>query len=391
MDASALGPVRSVLQFDLVLGLVVWASVTFMIAADQAGDRSPDLVAYFWAVGLGGLMLVRRQYPMLVLWITILSLFAYYMGGYPAVGLGVPTMGALLTGAEFLKLRWPVIASVFLIGLSYSARLIQGQDFSLIIGYELTGHLGLMAAAIALGVSLRLRRELQAKSAQLLSAIRDNERSQAQAQITAERLSVARDLHDSLGHQTTVLSMHTDIAREALNENHSETRNALRIIRSTTEDMMAQLRNIVATLRQESPRSHTGSEGTEAIKALPDLFASLPIEVESTVETPNDLPSAIEETLCRIVQEALTNVVKHSAADFAHVKVFTHDRQRHRWLRVEISDPGPRKRSAGTIAGKFGIEGMHERAAALGGNVVGERHHGGFRVRADLPLREDDR
>ncbi|MCG4618763.1 histidine kinase, partial [Varibaculum cambriense] len=68
--------------------------------------------------------------------------------------------------------------------------------------------------------------------------------------------------------------MHTDIAREALNENHSETRNALRIIRSTTEDMMAQLRNIVATLRQESPRSHTGSEGTAAIKALPDLFAS---------------------------------------------------------------------------------------------------------------------
>lgn len=390
-DVATVGRVRPALQFDAFLGLLVCTSVTLMIVADQAGERAPDLMAYFWAIGLGALMLVRRLYPMLVLWITVLSLLAYYMAGYPAVGLSVPTMGALVTAAEFLKLRWPIIASVLLVGLSYSVRLLQGQDFSLIVGYELIGHLGLMSAAIALGVSLRLTRELRAKSAQLMIAVRDSERSQAQAQIAAERLSLARELHDSLGHQTSVLSMHTDIAREALNENPSEARDALSIIRNTTEDMMAQLRSIVATLREEDHIDQAGSQGSAASSVLSEMFAALPIEVKSSIKLPDDLPGPAGEALCRIVQESLTNVVKHSSAASAHVKVFTRNRRQRPWLFAEIWDRGPRRVGSNSVARGYGIEGMQERAAALGGTVVGDRHHEGFRVHAELPVDEDDR
>src|SRR5690625_5342044 len=88
-----------------LLGLVVFLAVSWMITANQAGDRPPDVIAYFWAFGLGALLLVRRTYPLIVLWVTVITLVAYYMAGYPAVGLGIPTAAALLRDRKSTRLN----------------------------------------------------------------------------------------------------------------------------------------------------------------------------------------------------------------------------------------------------------------------------------------------
>ncbi|MGO1192345.1 MAG: sensor histidine kinase [Nesterenkonia sp.] len=373
-------------RFDSVLGLLVWGTVSWMITADQAGERAPDLVAYFWAVGLGALMLVRRQYPNLVLWITVLSLFAYYMAAYPAVGLSVPTAGALMTGAEFLKLRWPVVASLLLIGVSSSVRLIQGQDFSRIIGYELAGHVGLMAAAIALGTSLRFRHQLQRQSVELVAAVKNAERSHKRAAVATERTKIARELHDALGHRTTVISMHADVARESLEHSPDATRDALEVIKSTTTDMMAELRQTVRTLREEQHDAPTALQASASIHAIEGMFSALPIQVSASIDAPEQLPAAVEAAVYSIVQEALTNVAKHSAAATAVVEVNLRIHEHRPYVILEVSDPGPRKHCDSTTPGGSGIRGMQERAVSLGGNLAAEPYDEGFRVFAHIPV-----
>ena len=375
-------------RFDAALGLLVWATVSWMITADQAGERAPDLVAYFWAVGLGALMLVRRRYPQVVLWTTVLSLFAYYMAGYPAVGLSVPTAGALLTGAEFLRLRWPMIASILLIGISSSVRLVQGQDFSRIIGYELAGHVGLMAAALALGTALRFRHQLQRQSAELVAAVKDAEQSQARAAFATERAEIARELHDALGHRTTVISMHADVARESLGRSPHETRNALDVIRSTAGDMMGELRQTVQALREAQRDAPAILRTPASINALGVMFNALPIEVKASIDVPERLPAAVEGAVFSIAQEALTNVVKHSAAESTAVEVSVGKNQHRTYVHLTVTDPGPHKQQHVTRPRGFGIRGMQERAASLGGDLTAEPSDGGFRVRAYIPVEE---
>lgn len=366
---------------DALLGLVVMIAVSWMITADQAGDRSPDVIAYFWAIGLGAMLLVRRTYPLIVLWITVLTLLAYYMWGYPAVGLSIPTAAALLSAAEFRRVRWPVLAALTLLTVSYAVRIAQGQDLIRIVGYELAGEVGLMAAGIALGVSLRLHRELQRSTTQLLEATSRAEQSRASAIIAAERADIARDLHDSLGHQATVISMYVDVARETARQDPAVAQEAVEIIGTTSSEMLAELRDTVKTLR--------GRYSTRMVTTLaalePQLIEPMPLNVHAEIDpglTEHPISPAVQTAIYRIVQEALTNVLRHSAAESATVKI-TNDSDT---VAVVISDEGPALDDAETSQQGAGITGMAERAAALGGWLTARAEATGFFVEAALPL-----
>lgn len=366
---------------DAVLGVLLFGAVSWMIYADQAGDRAPDVLAYLWAMGLGGLMLVRRRFPLWVLWTTTLGIFAYYAAGYPAVGLGVPTAGALLSAAEFRKLRWPVGGAVILLGLSYGVRLAQGQDFMRIIGFQLAGDLGLMVAAIALGLSVKYRRRLKEQTHQLLAAVAEQERSQTRAAIATERSHIARELHDSLGHQATVISMHADVAREALSTDPPAAEQALETVKRTSTEMMAELRGTLRALRQ---RQASGSprEPYTLAALRSTFFDALPLQITADIDDDAALPAAVQTAAHRIIQEGLTNVVKHSQAQRAAVSVQV---QRDA-VEVEVSDPGPSNPNPPPAG--FGIVGMRERATSLGGTLSAEAVGQGFRVHARLPLAE---
>lgn len=363
---------------DALVGLVVFVAVSWMITADQAGDQPPDAVAYFWAFGLGALLLVRRSYPLVVLWITVVTLVAYYMAGYPAVGLSIPTAAALLSAAEFRRVWWPVLATVSLVIISYAVRIAQGQDLRQILGYELAGEVGLMAAAMALGVSLRLRHELQDSTARLVASTAREERSRSEAALAAERTNIARDLHDTLGHQATVISMYADVARQTVEHNPDEAQQALDVVTSTSSDMLSELRQTVTMLRGRKSQRNVTTLG-----ALREhLIASLPLEIHADIDpqlTERSVSLAVQTAIYHIVQEALTNVLRHSTATTATVHILRENER----LAVIVADPGP-ARDAATPAGA-GIDGMTERATALGGCLTAQHHGQGFRVHAVLP------
>ncbi|GAB3178169.1 histidine kinase [Nesterenkonia halophila] len=407
---------------DALLGLLVVVAVAVMITADQAGERPPEVTAYLWALGLGALMLLRRTRPLVVLWLTVLGIFAYYAAGYPVIGLSVPAFAALFSAAERRGPRSPALAAVVLLVVSYAVRLLQGQDPARILGYEAVGHVALMAAAVTLGDALRIRRKLERSSQELLEATVAAERSRARQAVAEERSSIARELHDSLGHQLTVIAMHAEIAREAeeaagsgpsrvVDQPHA----ALEVIGKTSRSMLEELRTTVRQLRRAGPEGRTDGGGTMTILSrsgvheedagLPDVDESrasrmpptvaglretvipqLPLTVELDVFLDTELPSAVESAVHRIVQEALTNVVRHSRAGSAQVGIAADAEGLH----VAISDGGPARlpqdsaRSAGT-----GVAGMRERAQSLGGRLeAGPTEDGsgsGWRVDAWIP------
>lgn len=380
---------------DALVGIAVAALISVIITADQGGRQRPDVIAYLWAVGLGALMLVRRRHPRIVLAVSALGLFAYYAAGYPAIGLAVPIAAALFSAAEFGHALAAVVTAVVVTVVSVGFRLLEGQSFSLVVGYELVGHLALMAAAIALGDSLRSRREVQTAARRLAELSARQARLDADARVHAERLAIARDLHDSVGHDASVISLQAEVGREAVGHDEVATRHALALIKDTASTMLADLRRTVSLLRNPEERTHAVvslgdlSSVTEAATAAGfEVVTSLDTALTATDSGISPLSPVAEAAVYRIVQEAITNVVRHSNGTRLVVRV-THDPQLG--IVAEISDDGsPHSTSeAGRAADEGnGIRGMRERAESLGGHLTAGFTGPGYTVRAVLPAEE---
>ena len=367
---------------DAVLGMIIFGAVSWMIYADLAGERPPDVFAYSGAFALGALMLLRRQFPLVVLGITIAGVFGYYAAGYPAIGLGVPLAGALLSTAQFRRVGWALAALALTFGISYSVRLAQGQDAERIIGYELVGELGIAAAAIALGVSLRLRRQVQESSRRLQTAAAEQERVRAMAAAAQERAEIARELHDALGHHATVVSMHADVIGESVGSDPDTARQSAHIVKQTSREMLTELRRTVRTLRRGVPASAREVPGFSLESLQKAVFDPLPITVTADIDVVHGLPGHVQSAALRILQEALTNVVKHSRAGAAQVRI----RSSADGLHLTVSDRGPHRSAPEPLGADVGLHSMRERAEALGGSFSAEPVGAGFRVQTLLPL-----
>jgi signal transduction histidine kinase len=372
-------PLRAV---DALLAVAVAGTLAVVISAGQGGRNEPDTFAYLWAVGLGGLLLARRRHPLLVLGISVLGLFSYYIAGYPAIGVAVPVAAALMSAAEFGRLAWAVVAAVVTMATSVGFRMTDGADLAYLVGYDLAGHVLLMAAAIALGDSLRSRRLAAEGTRRIVALTAERTHQQADAVRREERVAIARDLHDSLGHANSVVSMHADAAREAIERGEPEPAvAALRIIKDMTTASMTELRRTVGLLR-------TADRASRSAVALDDLDALVAaasgITVTTDVRVSRQLPTTVDAAAYRIIQEAVTNIVKHSTAAHAAITVLDHGDR----IEVEVSDDGRPQAHPAHTCGGHGLAGMRERATALGGTMDAGPYEDGFRVRATLPVEE---
>ncbi len=368
---------------DVVLGVAVAAIVSVTISADIGGRQGPDILAYLWAVGLGALMLVRRKHALVVLAVTALGLFAYYAAGYPAIGLAVPVVAALFSAAEVGRLGASIVTATVVVIVSVGFRLVEGQSVAVVVGYELSGHVMLMAAAIAFGDSLRNRRAVHAGASRIAGLVAAEARRQAEMRLSDQRLSIARDLHDSFGHSTAVISLYTEAARDAIGrQDPTAARQALDQIASTAGGSMVELRRTVALLRAPGERDSTVASIAD-IGALRETAeaAGFAVEMHVDIESAPPLPPIVDRTAFRIVQEALTNIVRHSAGARVVVEIAGGLRR----LDVMILDDGdPPPKSAG--AGGNGLRGMRERVESIGGNLSTGFESRGFAVRATLPI-----
>lgn len=373
---------------DALFAFGVTLTVSLVIAADLDGSGA-DGWAYLWAVGLGALMFVRRSSPVLVLVLSVAGLFAYYAVGFPPIGVAVPVAAAVFSAAEAGRLLAAAVASGVVLTVSAAYRLAAGQDPGYVLAFELPGHLFLLAAAAALGDSLRSRRAAQARSGEVAALVAERTRHEAETRLDAERLAIARDLHDSVGHAMAVVSLHTQVAREALGRDDDAVREALDVIGSTTALTNADLRWTVTALR----RPAEAVREVQRIDGLDTAYAparSAGIEVVAKVDERMSLPAPVEAAVYRIVQESITNVVRHANATEVRITAGVRDGM----LRLDVVDDGAtsgggdRAGSDGIGAG-LGIVGMRERAEALGGTLDAHPTATGFEVHAALPLGVD--
>lgn len=375
----AMGP--SPWASDALLAVGVALTVSLFIVAHVDEGAKSDPTAFLWAVGLGALLLARRRYPVLVVVLSVVGVIAYYAIGYPPIGVAVPVAAATFSAAEQGHLRAAAVGSGSLITVSASYRLLIGQDPSYVIGFELPGHVLLLAAATALGDSLRVRAALERRNHQVAAFVADRLRREADDRLTSERMSLARDLHDSVGHALTVVSIHTQVAQQAAVRNPEELTAALEVIASTTDASLARLRATVSALRAERRPAPAGV-GLADLPLAISAAEQAGISVETQLEIPAQVPAALEVAIFRIVQEAITNMVKHSLTRHAVIRVTTSERS----IDLVVRDDGPARQEPNSReAPGHGLDGMRERAEALGGTLDAGPQGTGFHVTARFP------
>jgi signal transduction histidine kinase len=388
---------------DALLATAQTLTVALVIAADLEGTGRANVGAYLFAVGFGVLVLAGRRVPVTVLVLTVLGIFAYYSVDFPPIGIALPAVAALYRAADVGATRWAVSTGSVLVAVAAWARVRDGLPTTYLLSYELLTNVALVAAAIALGVSVRARRETRESQERLRALTAAEQAREAERRLQAERVRIAQDLHDSVGHAMSVIALHGNVAAEAIGRDDETARRAVEQIGAATSDQLRELRATVKLLRSPAAGAERGTVGLSGLGRLAEGAREAGLGVDLDVDVQEGcLDRAIEAAAYRIVQESLTNVLRHSRA--AHAAVTAGVRGDR--LELVIADDGPgacpddgprpgtvHRSEVGSCpgdepAGGAGLTGMRERATVLGGEVhAGRRNGGGFVVHAVLPTR----
>lgn len=346
----------------------------------------PAFGGYLIALAAAGVLGWRRRAPLLVAGGVVAASLCYHLLGYPglapaaAVFVAVYTVTAHAAGRRLL-LGAALIAAVGVIPVLPPDP--AGFNLGALFGPPIA-----MIAAAAVGEAARARR---VASDVHLRAVQQAAADQASRRLIEERLEIARELHDVLAHTITVIAVQAAAGADALPARPEETATALAAVRTATRDAMAELRATLVLLRAGTDRD-PDLPPQAGLAQLPHLLeqataAGVNAQITTTGD-PDGLPATIELAVYRIVQEALTNTIRHSGAASATVAItFARDA-----VAVEVTDnghprdaPHPTEDQPATAA--HGLTGMRERARALGGTLdAGPGPDAGFRVAARLPI-----
>jgi signal transduction histidine kinase len=254
--------------------------------------------------------------------------------------------------------------------------------------YDVFNDWVLLAAAWTLGQGVRHRREHAAELEGRAARLELEREEKARQAATQERLRIARELHDVVAHSLSVIGVQAGAARLVLDADPDPTRarEAVAAIEATANRAMAEMRRALGILRdtERSGPALAPLPGLGQLPALLDQVRSAGLPVELTVKgTPRPLATSIDLSLYRIVQEALTNALKHARAAGAEVVVCYGDHD----IEVEVTDDGRGPPTSADRSEGAGTIGMQERVALFGGELrVGPRPQGGFGVQARLPV-----
>ncbi|MEV7891782.1 sensor histidine kinase [Streptomyces sp. NPDC002817] len=350
-------------------------------AEQQMDERAPlDTFARVLLVVAAGLLLWRRRYPVVVVFGTAAATMLYLGAGYPYgpvfVTFALGCFSAIAAGHR--KSAWTALGLLWTGHVLVAHWLYQWLPPS---GDEAAswGSEGVVAAwgvaIVALAELARTRREQWVRE-------RAEQAQAARRRADEERLRMARELHDVLAHSISVINVQAGVGLALLDSDPEQARTALTTIKAASKEALGEVRQVLDTLRTPGDAPRAPAPGLDRLPELVEQAASAGLTVEIEGEAPKLAPGT-DLAAFRIVQEALTNVVRHSGSRHARVHLAHDDGAT---LRLRIDDDGP---ATGTDAGGSGngLAGMRERAAALGGTIeAGPRPDGGFRVLAVLPL-----
>jgi len=356
------------------------------VATANTGTEVDVVGITIWGVSLGALMWRRRQ-PVAVLGITAFGAIAFMVIGYRAVNI-FPFIIATYSLALYCRTRlrakaFALAAATAVLGVFWLATMERGE-FE--VG-DLVRNALLLGAAFAVGNMIRTRNALARAEVERAQQRVEEERREARDAIAAERLQIARELHDIVAHSVTVMTVQLGGARLNVIDNPVRTREALDKAEAAGRRAMRELRRMLGVLRAVEETPTTNRLLPKApLQALVEEMSAAGLDVSlRTIGTPQPVPEALEATMFRIVQEALTNVAKHGgdAATAEVVVTWTDDT-----VGIDVINQSSRPTRA--AAPGFGLVGMRERVALFGGTLAhGPNPEGGFHVEAVLPLESD--
>jgi signal transduction histidine kinase len=381
---------------DVGLAVAVLIAVEISVATGSGPGAAPlNALAYV----LGGIMvlpvLVRNRWPRFELIACSVLLLLYYTFDRrdisPAPLLSLPLYDAAVAG--YLRLAIIIPAAFMAIGLFVVGASTHQGLVSLAATF--LPQIAVLFLAVTLGEVVRGRRALAAETAERLRVAHEERETEAARRVAEERLRIARDLHDTVAHSMATITVQAGSALHLLGGGgDTNLRRALTAIRATSKEALAEMR---ATLRQlRTPASGDARTLAGGLDRLPTLreavtAAGAPVTVEIEGER-RALPPAVDQAAYRILQESLTNVLRHAGqAAAATVSL----RYRQDALEIRVTDDGGRDGEAAAAGspsadGGHGLTGMAERAAAVGGKITaGPRPEGGFEVVAWLPAAAD--
>lgn len=367
-------------RFGVPTAVADWV-IAVGVAALMLGDgwsgehpgTGPDLLGYA-LLAVGGLALAaRRRAPVVVLAVTGLCAVGYQSAGFDV--LTVAYLVAVYAAVRAGHLALAVIASAtLLVALQLTALVLRdGPVGEVSVQARSTLELAWLVAAFAAGEAVR-QAEQRAEEAE-----RTREET-ARRRADEERLHIARELHDSLTHQISVIKVQSEVAVHVARRRGETVPETLLAIQEAGREASRELRATLEALRDDDTAP---PRGLADVPELVERAGRTGLEATLTVEGQrHDVPAAVGRTAYRIVQESLTNIVRHAAATTASVRID----YRPDALALRIDDDGKATPGTAPMPG-VGLIGMRERVTALGGFLRAEpRGEGGFSVRAELPV-----
>jgi signal transduction histidine kinase len=359
-----------------VLGGTAVVGVAGVIGEYVYADRPLPPLA--WALVLTVLTVsalpLRRRAPLAVIVAILAACLAYHLIGYPGLAIAAAMGPACYTlVAEGDGRRSLVIGAVAAAGVPIISYLPPLSSDRVSLG-AVIGIVTIMVALLAMAEARRAWRF--AADERLRHVTRESER-----RLIDERLTIARELHDVLAHTITLITVQAAAGLDALPARPEHAEEALRTIRGAAKEAMAELRSTLRVLRDVQVDELTPQPRLDQVGQLVELARGAGIHVDLTTsgDAP-DLPAGVELAAYRVVQEALTNVIRHAHATTATVRIAHHPDSLH----VEVTDNGTANEPP--VDG-HGMIGMRERVRAVGGSfAAGPNPAGGFAVSARLDL-----
>ena len=371
---------------DTVLAIVVFLWTVFVSdegpkqdLAIRAVSDLPIAAIFVFAVASGALCWRRRR-PLVVLGVNLAALAALIGLGYPPLW-GLP-IALYSVGRYAANDRWSYI------GVGGAAALVViGELVDSTAAWEIGFACVVLFLVWYIGRFIRVRGDylilLQEHAAQL----EREQAAEAGRAVVEERTRIARELHDVVAHRVSMMTVQAGAAKTVVADDPKGALQAMEAVEQAGRQTLNELRHLLGVLRPEAEVDRLGPQpGLADVPRLVDQFREAGLDVSLTMDgVQTDLPARVDLSAYRIVQEALTNVLKHAGPNTQTKARLSIDR---REVAIEVLDNG---HGVTALPGSgHGIAGMRERAQLLGGSLdAGLRPGGGFRVVAHLPIGEE--
>ena len=366
-----------------------------VIGSTLAAQGQPDAAALNglgYALLLAGpaALLLRRRWPLSALAISLAATVAYLVVDFPRGPFFLAAVIALFAGVRRAPrvAVWTMCAAAYVlfVAITASGQLTVG---GVALANPSLGEYLVVAAwtavAVALAEAARVRSEQFAVMARTRAEAARARQEQSRRQASDERLRIARELHDVLGHHLSLINVRAGVALHLLDSRPEQAREALGAIKLASAEALREVRGVLAALHpQDESAPRFPAPGLADLDHLSDEAKAAGLKVTLRRDgAAQPVPAEVDRAAYRIVQEALTNVRRHAGPDAVVTIIIGYGRGA---LAVRVDDTGAGPPLSTSDTPGNGIPGMRERAAALGGTLTaGARPGGGFRVDANLP------